>query len=163
MKMLLKLNFKKIGLPSCWGLRSPQTAIMIASDLKNSGYATEKHDLLNESDMGISESTSYEVCSLWYCLTRRGTCWLGWLRHCATSRKVAGSTPHGVIGFLRPHYCPGVYSACNKKDNHVYLVGGNDGLCVGLTTLPTSCTDYLQILGAWTSLSPNGLSEPVQR
>jgi len=37
---VLKLKFKKICLPSCWGLRSFHTAIMIASTLKNSGYAT---------------------------------------------------------------------------------------------------------------------------
>ena len=28
------------------------------------------------------------------------TRWCSWLRHCATSRKVAGSTPDGVIGFF---------------------------------------------------------------
>ena len=27
-----------------------------------------------------------------------GTRWRSWLRHCATSRKVAGSIPDGVIG-----------------------------------------------------------------
>jgi hypothetical protein len=27
----------------------------------------------------------------------RGTRWRSWLRHCATSRKVAGSIPDGVI------------------------------------------------------------------
>jgi len=30
-----------------------------------------------------------------------GTWWHSWLRHCATSRKVAGSTPYGVIGIFR--------------------------------------------------------------
>ena len=29
------------------------------------------------------------------------TRWRSWLRHCATSRKVAGSIPHGVIGIFR--------------------------------------------------------------
>ena len=29
-----------------------------------------------------------------------GTRWRSWLRHCATSRKVAGSIPDGVIGFF---------------------------------------------------------------
>jgi len=32
--------------------------------------------------------------------TAGGTRWRSWLRHCATSRKVAGSIPDGVIGFL---------------------------------------------------------------
>jgi len=29
-----------------------------------------------------------------------GTRWRSWLRHCATSRKVAGSIPDGVIGIF---------------------------------------------------------------
>jgi len=51
LKKMLKLK-KIVCLWSCWGLRSPQTATMIASELKNSGHATEKHDLLNKSDYG---------------------------------------------------------------------------------------------------------------
>ena len=42
------------------------------------------------------------------------------------------------------------------------FVAGKDGRCVGLTTLPPSCADCLQILGAWTSWSPKRLSRPVQ-
>ena len=34
-----------------------------------------------------------------YCL-RRGPRWPSWLRHCATSKKVAGSIPDGVIGIF---------------------------------------------------------------
>jgi hypothetical protein len=30
----------------------------------------------------------------------RGTQWRSWLRRCATSRKVAGSIPDGVIGIF---------------------------------------------------------------
>ena len=33
----------------------------------------------------------------------RGTRWRSWLRHCATSRKVAGSIPDGVIGIFHWH------------------------------------------------------------
>ena len=33
-------------------------------------------------------------------LVIRGTRWHSWLRHCATSRKVAGSIPDGVIAFF---------------------------------------------------------------
>ena len=32
-----------------------------------------------------------------------GTRWRSWLRHCATSRKVAGSIPDGVVGFFHWH------------------------------------------------------------
>ena len=31
---------------------------------------------------------------------KKGKRWRSWLRHCATSRKVAGSTPDSVIGIL---------------------------------------------------------------
>jgi len=33
----------------------------------------------------------------------KGTRWRNWLRHCATSRKVAGSIPDGVIGIFHWH------------------------------------------------------------
>ena len=32
-----------------------------------------------------------------------GTRWRSWLRHCATSRKVAGSIPDGVSGIFHSH------------------------------------------------------------
>jgi len=32
----------------------------------------------------------------------RCTQWRSWLRHCVTSRKVAGSIPDGVIGNVHP-------------------------------------------------------------
>ena len=35
--------------------------------------------------------------------TARGTRWRSWLRHCATSRKVAGSIPDGIIGIFHWH------------------------------------------------------------
>ena len=36
-----------------------------------------------------------------------GTRWRSWLRHCATSRKVAGSIPDGVTGIFHWHYPSG--------------------------------------------------------
>jgi hypothetical protein len=39
---------------------------------------------------------------------------------------------------------------------------GKGGRYVGLTTLPPSCADYLEILKASTSWGPRGLSRPVQ-
>jgi len=33
----------------------------------------------------------------------KGTRWRSWLKHCATSRKVAGSVPSGVIGIFHWH------------------------------------------------------------
>ena len=38
----------------------------------------------------------FNACT--YC--QWGTRWRSWLRHCATSRKVAGSIPNGVIGIF---------------------------------------------------------------
>jgi hypothetical protein len=32
------------------------------------------------------------------CFNLGDTRWRGWLRHCATSRKVAGSVPDGITG-----------------------------------------------------------------
>jgi hypothetical protein len=39
--------------------------------------------------------------------------------------------------------------------------GGKCGRCVGMTTLPPSCADSLEILGVSNSLSPKGLSRSV--
>ena len=33
-------------------------------------------------------------------LSEKGTRWRSWLRHCATSRKVAGSIAGGVVGIF---------------------------------------------------------------
>ena len=52
-----------------------------------------------------------------------------WLRCCATNRKVAGSIPPGVIGFLvdiisfRSHYGPGVDSASNRNEYQEHFLG----------------------------------------
>jgi hypothetical protein len=39
--------------------------------------------------------------------------------------------------------------------------GGEGGRCIGLTTLPLSRADCLEILGASNSWDPQGLSRPV--
>jgi len=59
----------------------------------------------------------------------RGTAVAQWLRCCATNRKVAGSIPGGVSGFLidiksfRSHYDPGVDSASNRNEYQEYFLG----------------------------------------
>ena len=78
-----------------------------------------------------------------------GMRWRSWLKHCATSQKVAGTIPDSVIGIFhrqsfRPHYGPGVHSASNRNEYQEYFLGIKSGRCVGLTTLP-SCTDCLEI------------------
>jgi len=78
-----------------------------------------------------------------------------WLRHCATCWKVAGSIPDGHWNFsvtypFRLHYGPRVDSASKRNEYQEYFLGGKGGQCVGLTTLPPSCTDCLEIWGAST-------------
>jgi hypothetical protein len=93
-----------------------------------------------------------------------GMSWCSWLRYCATSQKVVHSIPNGghwlntsghtvALGSIRPH---------NRNEYQGYLPGGKGGQCIGLTTLPPSCADCLEILGASTSWSAKGLSRPVQ-
>jgi len=46
---------------------------------------------------------------------------------------------------FRPHYGPGVYSASNRNEWQEYFLRGKGGRCVGLTALPPSCADCLEI------------------
>ena len=46
--------------------------------------------------------------------------------------------------------------------SHTIALGGNSGWWLGLRTLPPACADCLDILGAPTFWSPEGLSRPVQ-
>jgi hypothetical protein len=46
---------------------------------------------------------------------------------------------------FRPHYRPGVDSASNRNEYQDYFLGIKGGRCVGLTTLPHSCVDSLEI------------------
>jgi len=39
----------------------------------------------------------------------------------------------------------GFYSACNRNEYLEYFLVGKGGQCLGLTTLPPSCADYLEI------------------
>ena len=60
------------------------------------------------------------------------------------------------------HHDPGVDSTSNRNEYQEYFLRGKGGRCVGLTTLPHSCTDCLQNLGDSNSWNPQGLSRPVQ-
>jgi len=50
-----------------------------------------------------------------------------------------------IILSFRPHYGPGFYSASNRNEYQEYFLGGKGGRCLGLTTLPPSCADCLEI------------------
>ena len=72
------------------------------------------------------------------------------LRHCATSQKVAGSIPEDVIGIFHWHNPSGhtvvlVLIQSLKEKNNKNISWGKDGRCLGLTTLPLSCADCLEI------------------
>ena len=73
-----------------------------------------------------------------------------WLRHCATSRKVAGSIPDGVIGVFHWHNPSGSTIAPESTQYLTEKVPGifpegKGGRCVGLTTLPHSCGNCHEI------------------
>jgi hypothetical protein len=59
---------------------------------------------------------------------------------------------------LQPHYDRGVDSTSNWNEYQAYLLGRKGDHQVGLMTLPPSCTDFLEILGALTSSRLKGLS-----
>jgi hypothetical protein len=52
---------------------------------------------------------------------------------------------------------PGLDSASNTNEYQESFLGDKGGRCVGLTTLPPSCVDCLEILGASTSWTLKGL------
>ena len=92
-----------------------------------------------------------------YSVELQGVWWI--IRHCATSRKVAGSIPVGIIGIFhwqtfRPHDGSEVDAAYNRNEYQEYFVGGKGGRCLGLTTLPSSSADCLEI---WQSQPPGTL------
>jgi hypothetical protein len=80
----------------------------------------------------------------------RGTRWRSWLRHCATSRKVAGSIPDGVTRIFHWHNPSGRTVALGLTQPLTQISTRNNSWgkgcrCVGLTTLPLSCVDCLEI------------------
>ena len=46
---------------------------------------------------------------------------------------------------FRPHFGPGVNLASNRNECQEYFLGGKGGRCIGLTTLPPSWADCLEI------------------
>jgi len=57
------------------------------------------------------------------------------------------------------HYVPGVDSASNRNEYQEYFLGGKGGRYLGLTTLPPSRADYLEI---WDSQHPGTLYRDFQ-
>jgi len=93
---------------------------------------------------------SYLLGCLW--TVEWGTQWSSWLRHCAISRKDAGSIPDSVIGIFHWYNPSGLtmnmgstQSLKEMSTTIISLGGGGSGRCVGLTTVPPSCVDCLEI------------------
>ena len=97
---------------------------------------------------------------LYLALTRHGgTRWCSWLRHCATSQKVAGSIPDGVVGIFHWH----------NPSSHTMALGLTQPL-KEMTTRNISCGvkatgawgwQPYHLLGASTSWNPQSLPRPV--
>jgi hypothetical protein len=91
------------------------------------------------------------------------------LGHCTTSRKVAGSVPCGVIGIFHWRNLSGLTMALGstqfltETSTRGISWGCKGGRCLGLTTLPPSYADCLEILEASASWTPKGLSRPLIR
>jgi len=96
-----------------------------------------------------------------------GTRWRSWLRHCATSRKVAGSIPGGVTGIFHRHNLSGrtvglgLTQPLTEMSTRNISWRGKGAQCVQLTILPPSCADCLEIWEPQNSWNPQGLFRPV--
>jgi hypothetical protein len=86
----------------------------------------------------------------------------GWLRHYATSRKVAGSIPlwgHWIFqstSSFQPHYGPGATQPLTEMSTR-NLPGGKGGRRVKLTSPPSVSRLSKENVGASTSHTPTGL------
>jgi hypothetical protein len=85
------------------------------------------------------------------CLTLENSLWRSFLRDCATSRKVAGSFSKDVMGifhWLIPSgrtVALGSTQPLTEMRTRNISWRGKRSRCVGLTTLPPSCADFLAI------------------
>ena len=78
-----------------------------------------------------------------------GTRWRSWLRHCATSRKVAVRFPMVSLELFIWHNPSGRTMVLTQPLTEMSIKniswGGKGGRCVGLTNLSPSCADCLEI------------------
>ena len=155
---------RKISLPRCFDLR---TVYSVASHYTN--WAIPAHVCIYVMKI-LSKYCSHAFSNFtvknfsFNILPRHifSTRWRSWLRHCAASRKVAGSFPDVVTGIFQRRNPSGRTVALGTTQpvtemSTRYLLGGKDGRCVGLTTLPSSCADWK----SWDPRSPAALGAYV--
>jgi hypothetical protein len=88
-----------------------------------------------------------------------GTRWRSWLRHCATSRKVAGSLPDGVTGIFHCHNPSGLGLTQHLKEMSTRNISWGLRRPMRWADSRTSFMCRMSCkLGASTSWNPHGLS-----
>jgi hypothetical protein len=92
--------------------------------------------------------------------------WRSWLRHCATSRKLAGSIPDGITGIFHWHNPSRCNMALGLIQPLIEMSTRNISWGQKRPVLRADVTTFMcQLswnLGASTSWNPQGLSRPVQ-
>jgi len=53
---------------------------------------------------------------------------------------------------------PAIDSASNRNEYYRYQLGGKDNWCIGLTTLPCSCANFLEILAPRSLMACTGFA-----
>ena len=92
------------------------------------------------------------------------TRWRSWLRHCASSRKVAGSIPDSVIGFFHWHnpsdriMALGSTQRLTEMSTRDAFLCCKGDRCVGLTKFPPPYADCHEI---WEPQPSGSLSRPL--
>ena len=90
--------------------------------------------------------------------------WRSWLRHCATSLKVAGSIPDGVIGIFHWHNPSGRTMVLRLTQPLKEMSTRNISWGIkeaGADNLTTFMCRLSWNVGAWNSWKTQGLSRPV--
>jgi hypothetical protein len=105
------------------------------------------HDVFRDPDHWIVSSIFSAILFNLRSLLKGGTGWRSWWTHCATSLKLPGSIPDGVVGIFHwPNPSgPVVDSTCNISDYQ--FPEGKADRYEGLTTFQPSYAHCLEILG----------------
>ena len=171
----LQVLQRHYGPSVCWLIIYQSTAQNIPEELRFQQQCYEKLKChiykLHESRFSFNNISSFKLKSMrWTMSVARitkilntkclGTRWRSWLRHCATSGKVAGSIPNRDIGVFhwqnpsRRTMGLELTQPQTEMSTRNISLGSKGDRCVGLTTLPPSCADYPEI---WETQTPGAL------